>query len=92
MKKLHLLLFFILIINFCFSQNDTISENIYQNNGRLGIGINNAGYLLDIRDDAGEFGANPRQFIYLHNINNSIHSNVAINFKSGTEENVASEY
>jgi hypothetical protein len=64
-------------------------NKIYYNEGNAGIGTSDPGYLLDIQGDADVSSITPRQFICLHNKNNSIHSNVALHFKSGTDMNEA---
>ena len=64
-------------------------NNIYFSNNRLGIGNEVPEYLLDIKSDEGNYTSHPRQFIHLHNTNNSMHSNVAIAMKSGTGDNQA---
>ncbi|UCH15816.1 MAG: hypothetical protein JSV22_07570 [Bacteroidales bacterium] len=64
-------------------------SKIYYNNGNVGIGTSEPGYLLDIQGDADLTSITPRQFVYLHNRNNSMHSNVGVHFRSGTGPNEA---
>jgi hypothetical protein len=64
-------------------------NKIYYNKGNVGIGTSNPGYLLDIQGDADVSSITPRQFLFLHNKNNSIHSNVAVHLRSGTDINEA---
>jgi hypothetical protein len=87
MKNLIATFLFYLIVSFSFAQGETISTNIFQDNGRLGIGLSTPGYLLDINADVGAFEEHPRQFIHLHNTSNSSSSNVAIGLRSGTDYN-----
>ncbi len=64
-------------------------DKIYYNEGNVGVGTSSPAYLLDIQGDADLSSLTPRQFIFLHNKNNSMHSNVALHFKSGTDMNEA---
>jgi hypothetical protein len=64
-------------------------NKMYYNEGNVGIGTSDPGYLLDIQGDADLYSLTQRQFILLHNKNNSIHSNVALHFRSGTDMNEA---
>ncbi|PLX20066.1 MAG: hypothetical protein C0599_09820 [Salinivirgaceae bacterium] len=89
MKYLFFTFLLFLMVNYAYTQGEIISNNIYQYSGRLGIGNSTAEYLLDIKSDAGYYGEHPRQFIQLHNINNSNTSSVSMNFLSGTENNIA---
>lgn len=66
MKKTFLLLIIGLTIwmtGYC--QTDTISENIYQKNGYIGIGINDPGFLLQI--EGNESSGIERNILKLHN-------------------------
>lgn len=69
-----------------YAQVDVISQNIFQNTNRLGIGIETPNNLLHIQSNEGRNGTHPRQFLLLENLNNSSHSNVAIALKSGLGE------
>ncbi len=76
-------------INLCCSPWIKNGNKIYYNKGNVGIGTSDPGYLLDIQGDAALDDIIPRQFVVLHNKNNSMHSNVALHFKSGTDMNEA---
>jgi Secretion system C-terminal sorting domain len=90
MKKKSFLLFSLMLIIFASNgQTDTISTNIYQNQGRMGIGTQTPEFLLHLSGDADHNTLLQRKFIRLHNINNSDHSHVSINLMSGTGSNTA---
>jgi hypothetical protein len=61
MKKALLSLLFFVIAVICIAQTDTISKNIYQHDGKLGIGTNDPRLKLHIRDSISQlyFGFQP---------------------------------
>ncbi|QSE97181.1 hypothetical protein [Fulvivirga lutea] len=63
------------------------SDNIFFNEGLVGIGTNNPGHHLEINVDAtGDDGIN-RQFISVRNVNNTFKSYAAVGLASGTGAN-----
>ncbi len=63
------------------------NENIYYNDGFVGIGTSSPGHHLEINADAtGDDGIN-RQFVSVRNLNNTSRSYSAIGFSSGTDAN-----
>ena len=64
-----------------------LNGNLFYNNGYVGIGTETPTFFFDIRGNESSGSANPRQFIYLENTNNSNSSNVALAMASGTSSN-----
>jgi hypothetical protein len=62
------------------SQTDTISENIYQKNGNLGIGFSDPETLLRIEGDVSE--GNNRAFIRVRNTNTGDKASVSLSLES----------
>jgi hypothetical protein len=70
--------------NFAWKHN---ANNIYYNDGYIGIGTITPGHHLEINADAtGDDGIN-RQFISVRNLNNSFKSYSAVGLSSGTDAN-----
>ncbi len=66
-----------------YSQIDTISENIYQKNGYIGIGINDPGFLFQI--EGNESSGIERNFIKLHNNINSSMAYTGMILQTGSD-------
>ena len=71
-----------------YSQSDTISDNIYQLNGKLGIGTSSPNALLKISGDFAD--GDERALIRLQNRNNGVKSSVSISLNSHDETSGAS--
>ena len=83
MKKSLILLFISHLFLASYTQVDTISNNIYQFNGRLGIGTTNPDALLKITGDVSD--GNDRALIRLRNLDNGPKSSVSIALNSWDE-------
>jgi hypothetical protein len=79
MKRILTVIFCVHFFTMGFAQTDTISNNLYQNDGKIGIGISEPVYLLDIVGNAGEY--DKKQFLTLTNLNDSF--DVSIQLLSG---------
>ena len=80
MKKISLIMLLLSICSIGFSQIDTISKNIYQNNGNMGIGTSQPETKLRIEGDVSE-GDN-RAFIRLRNTNTGSRATVSLTLES----------
>lgn len=80
MKKTLLTIVALLLCSIIFSQIDTISKNIYQKDGNLGIGISDPETKLRIEGNVSD-GDN-RAFIRLRNINTGNKSTVSLTLES----------
>jgi hypothetical protein len=81
MKKPAFLSALILVASLCFSQVDTISHNIYQNNNRLGIGTLNPTSALEIFDTV--HSGDARYLIKLNNPSTSTYSTCGLLLRAG---------
>ncbi|MHC1776389.1 MAG: T9SS type A sorting domain-containing protein [Lentimicrobium sp.] len=79
MKNILTLIICVHFFTMGFAQTDTISNNLYQNNGKIGIGISEPVYLLDIVGNAGQY--DKKQFLTLTNLNDSM--DVSLQLLSG---------
>jgi len=80
MKKILFTMFSLFVCSIGFSQIDTISKNIYQKDGNLGIGISDPETKLRIEGNVSE-GDN-RAFIRLRNINTGNKATVSLTLES----------
>lgn len=83
MKKLFLLLSILTFGLIIYGQTDTISENIYQNNGRLGIGLDIPTYTLQINNNISS--GIERNLLKINNESNGSSSYTGIILKTGEE-------
>lgn len=65
-----------------FAQPDTLSNNIYQDNGKMGIGISSPNYLLHLK---GYYTADERYLMRLENTNDTWLSYCSMKISSGTD-------
>lgn len=87
MKNTIVLFISMLIGTVGFCQTHIISENIYQRNGNLGIGINSPDFLLQIEGNK-ELGFD-RNFIQLHNSNYSRKAYTGIILQTGSDKGMS---
>ena len=80
MKKTSLIMFSLFICSTGFSQIDTISKNIYQNNGNLGIGTSQPETKLRIEGNVST--GDDRAFIRLRNTNTGNRATVSLTLES----------
>jgi hypothetical protein len=82
MKNIILTAIFASIFTLVSSQIDTISNNIFQLDGNLGVGVSNPSSLLEIKDNVSS--GNKRNFIKLHNSNDNSYTGLL--FQSGAND------
>ena len=87
MKKVYFIVMLLSIFVLGNAQVDTISTNIYQKNGNLGIGITQPETKLRIEGDVSD--GNNRSFIRLRNTNTGNKSSVSIAVESNDKQNGA---
>jgi len=80
MKKISLIILTLSICSIGFSQIDTISKNIYQNNGNLGIGTSQPETKLRIEGNVS--AGDDRAFIRLRNTNTGNRATVSLTLES----------
>ena len=80
MKKISLIILTLSICSIGFSQIDTISKNIYQYNGNLGIGTSQPETKLRIEGNVS--AGDDRAFIRLRNTNTGNRATVSLTFES----------
>jgi hypothetical protein len=85
MKKTLILLVIVKMTMVSYSQPDTISQNIYQNNGKLGIGTENPISLIDMQ---GQLLGDDRYIMRLSNTDQSNSSFCSLRITSGSEGHV----
>jgi len=84
MKKISSVLLSLFICSIGFSQVDTISKNIYQNNGNMGIGTSQPETKLRIEGDVS--GGDNRAFIRLRNADTGNRATVSITCESNDKK------
>ncbi len=82
MKNIILIAALVSIFTLGNSQSDTLSNNIYQRDGNLGIGVSDPSYLLEIKDIVSS--GTKRNFIKLHNSDDNSYTGLL--FQSGTND------
>ncbi|HPE77235.1 MAG TPA: T9SS type A sorting domain-containing protein [Draconibacterium sp.] len=87
MKKLIVVLISLVIVLVGYCQTDTISENIYQTNGNLGIGTINPEYLIQI--EGNKTSVFDRNFIKLHNNSNNSLAYTGIILQTGLDKGMS---
>ena len=84
MKRTNLFLFCLMASLPVFSQVDTIADNIYENNGNLGIGTSTPDVKLRIEDSIDD--GPDRALIRLKNLSTSYASSVSLGLESNNSE------